>query len=91
MNLRKVVVKKVKAKHEPLDFTQVVDLKDLLKKKTKVTLKRETLLKWSTDKITLPFEIFEGDAHSYDMTLDIRKLAPFFILALENKMLFSVY
>jgi hypothetical protein len=72
--MKKSVMKKAKLRHEPLDFSEIIDLKELLKKKTKrVILKRETLLKWSSDKVTLPFEIFEGDAHIGDMTLDITK------------------
>jgi hypothetical protein len=71
--MKKSVSKKAKLNHEPLSFSELIDLQGLLKKKTKVTLKRETLLKWSSDKITMPFEIFEGDEHTGDMTLDITK------------------
>jgi len=71
--VKKSVLKKAKLRHEPLDFAQIIDLQEMLKKTKRVTLKRETLLKWSSDKVTLPFEIFEGDAHIGDMTLDITK------------------
>lgn len=73
MAIRNSAAKKAGPKHEPLDFTKEVDLTRLLKKKSKVTLQRETLVKWSSDKITLPFETFEGDADCYDLPLDITK------------------
>jgi len=71
--IKNAVAKRAGPKHVPLDFSAEVDLSKLLKKKTKVTLQRDTLVKWSTDKITMPFEIFEGDADSYDTALDITK------------------
>jgi hypothetical protein len=73
--IKNAATKRTGPKHFPLDFSAEVDLTKLLKKKTKITLLRDTLIKWSSDKITMPFEIFDGDIDSYNTELDISKYA----------------
>lgn len=65
--------KEDKKKDKPLDFSQKIDLSELQKSKKRVTLKRETLLKWSSDKITLPFTLWDDEPSVLEMVLDINK------------------
>ncbi|CAB3368268.1 Hypothetical predicted protein [Cloeon dipterum] len=65
--------KKAGPKHEPINFNENIDLAAMLKKAAKVNLTRETVVKWDTSKLTLPFEVFEAESDSHDCVVDITK------------------